>query len=72
MKYLITLLSIILLGCGRDAPSINFVVKKIVCGSGRYCKYIGDGRTTAPFATRAMIYDTCGKFNIGDTIKFVK
>lgn len=69
---LILILSIILCSCGRNSPQAGFVVLKVVRGTGNMCKYMGHGRTHNPLSLGAMIYDTCGKFNIGDTIKFVK
>ena len=69
-KLLILVLAIVLYSCGRAIPKNGFVVGKIK-SDGIFCKYIMKA-TSGSFMKNAAIVDTCGKWNIGDTIKFVK
>lgn len=74
MKKILLMLvaEIILAGCGRakmeSYGAYSFTVGKVEI-KGDHCIYVD--RLTA-FPNNAAFCDTCGKFNIGDTIIFIK
>ena len=75
MKKLIIVFSIFLIGCGRDVAKNKSRVTKIVRFDFDHnqCKYIlTKGRPSGLFSLNPAICDTCGKFNVNDTINFTK
>jgi len=78
MKKLITLLTItiFLSSCRYETPKMPFVVQEINQFRNGFCKYESytSRIITHPFSFYwdACIIDTCGKFNVGDTIKLTK
>lgn len=77
MKKLLIGLFSIFIGCGY-APmdnSKNIVITAIAVDDETYCRYYGNGArqmVSTPVSPNFMFRDTCGKFQIGDTINFVK
>jgi len=77
MKKLLFILLIITTSCGY-APIDNskmVVVNSIEYYDGIYCDYYGTGNldmVSTPTDVNFKFRDTCGKFQIGDTIRFVK
>lgn len=76
-KLIISILSLFLLmGCGY--ATMNFkdkmIIKEIQVTNGNLCRYYGhgDGTTLAPTSTYFQFTDTCGKFQIGDTVYLIK
>ena len=68
MKILTLLIAILLVGCGMlDQEWRNPIVVRRIESKNGLCNYyvnqIGD---------ITFIVDSCGKFNVGDTIKFIK
>lgn len=53
------------------SPGYN-IVNHIEIFKDNLCKYQGKGEFKASFIHTFSIIDTCGKFNIGDTIKLKK
>jgi len=77
MKKLLFILLIITTSCGY-APIDNskmVVVTSIEQYDEMYCDYYGIGNTDMVITLPKVNFkfrDTCGKFQIGDTIRFVK
>jgi len=78
MKYLI--IALILSACGREGISPGTkqsIIQSIEVrdDNKKLCYYFGDGggfATEAPLRFDFKVCDSCGKFQIGDTIKFTK
>ena len=62
----------LLTGCGYAPMKRSFIITKIEESYYGLCKYHGTGATNNLGYTQSMFYDTCGKFQIGDTINFIK
>lgn len=73
MKKLIGIIAIIigLSSCGHNSVNVNqvLIIREIEKSDSPYCKYYGDNRTLQTFSSTWCIVDTCGKWNVGDTIK---
>lgn len=76
-KIKMLLLSLLLVGCGY-APmdsAYPIVIEEVEQGLNCYCNYYGRGNTSLALTITSWDYkfrDTCGKFQIGDTVNFVK
>jgi len=78
MKKLITILTItmFLSSCRYETPKIPFIVEEINQFEDGFCKYESSKTKTLthPFNIYwdACIIDSCGKFNVCDTVKLTK
>lgn len=76
MKKLLIVLVLIVSGCGYAAPdnTTGIIVTEIETSVSGSCWYYGKGNNTNMLTLVGyfQIKDTCGKFNVGDTIKLVK
>ena len=71
MKKLTLIIAVLFMGCNDYSPMDNkypIIIKSISKSSDNLCSYYGKENTAFDFVFR----DTCGKFQIGDTINFVK
>lgn len=75
MKYIIVILTFLLLGCNSDGytPSEYFIVKHIEIKNEQIVLYTAKN-PNKKFAEYKFIYfyDKMGKYNIGDTLMIVK
>jgi len=69
---IIILIAMLLTGCGYAPMKNSFVIIKIEESYNGLCAYHGIGAYNVIGNTHSKFYDTCGKFQIGDTINFVK
>lgn len=76
-KIILSIFTVISFGCGY-APMDNsqlITITRIEKNDKIYCYYYGDGAShivSTLTESYFMFRDTCGKFQIGDTINFVK
>lgn len=75
MKYIIVILTFLLLGCNSDeyTPSEYFIVRRIEVKSEQIVLYTAKN-PNKKFAEYKFIYfyEKAGKYNIGDTLMIVK
>jgi len=72
MKKLILILSVFLVSC---TPIFNYtpiIITNIEQSKGGYCRYYGYGQNIWTNNYSFKFRDTCGKFQIGDTLNIVK
>ena len=77
MKKYIIMLVFILAGCGYAVVDgfNKYVIITEIRRNADYCYYYGKGNPGAVFTLTEddfKFIDTCGKFQIGDTVRFVK
>ena len=77
MKKLTLIIAVLFMGCGY-APMDNkhpIIIKSMSKSSDNLCNYYGSGNSAMVFTNTSFDFlfrDTCGKFQIGDTLNFVK
>lgn len=69
---IIVIIAMLLTGCGYAPMKNSFVITKIEESHYGLCQYYGTGADNGLGGTQSKFYDTCGKFQIGDTINFIK
>lgn len=79
MKKIIFIALITIYSCGYKSPNFrgNVVVIEIGQSVSGECYYIVNGSSTGSFSqilspSESLIYDSCGKYQIGDTLKIIK
>jgi len=66
------LLIFTMIGCGYAPMRTSFIITKIEESHDNMCAYHGIGGANGFGSRQSKFYDTCGKFQIGDTINFIK
>lgn len=74
-KLLALLLLLVVCSCGYSPASTRepIIITEIWASGDGFCFYYSEPDDTVLFGNfKSCFIDTCGKFNVGDTIKFVK